>query len=296
MSIFKAQDRVSAVADTNVYRGLPKIDTQAVVTAHSKELWLSPLNVLEILGLRDRDGDNELSRRQAAARKMLELKQGWVVDPECFQASLLGCNVSGYKFDDYEEALNRLIKANTRKDLASVSDFLNVSYAREVRDAAYKQFYDKVKKVKEGYDNWCQDNSVVGSEKFKDEAIEQAFHDQNVVQVIQIAEFDRITFTVQELQKQGTSYCECVLGSPCPSNMEKLLPYVQMYCGYIHQHLKTGKIDKNDFGDMQFVAYCGGNYSILTQESQWIDIAEQVGMGSFVLPFDPNILNRDSAL
>jgi hypothetical protein len=65
--------------------------------------------------------------------------------------------------------------------------------------------------------------------------------------------------------------------------LSRLNPYTELYIEYVVQYVDTGKVDKNDFGDLQFAIYCGGGYALLTNEQQWPKLADRTSLAGLVL-------------
>lgn len=277
---------IDVVADTNIYRGLAAGVTRAEIASKGYRFRLTPLNALEILGLDPNvnpEKDRDFGVRRATARKMLALNAGWICDPECWHSERLGCDVQGYTFEVYDEALERLANAQDREAAQKV---LNTAYARAVREAAYKQFVDKVIDIGAGYQKMCDDEGVLGGERREVATIDRLMATIDPEQLVIDQEFSRVSTSVRKLQADETAAIrECVKGEPNAELKERLRPYARLYVYYVKQHLRTGKIDRNDFGDLQFGVYPCGGLRLLTNEGQWNALAVEAGIGDQIGPY-----------
>lgn len=260
------------VLDTNIYRGLPKEGYKNRVKEYISTVALSPLNVLEITGIDIPNNEKDLSRRQAAARRMLELCDEWVVDPEIYQAQLLGCDVTGYGFSEFEQALQRFISAKSVLALSQPSTGVDVAFSRQARNRYYQSFVEKIHLLRTGYLSWCQDNNI--EKRYDEISISRAMVEIDAHSIVRQAEFERISNTVK-LYQADKDFHSSVLGMPNPNLISKLDDYTAIYTDYVIEHLKSAKenADKNDFGDLQFLIYCAGDYCLATKEEQWLKLA-----------------------
>lgn len=268
-----------AILDTSVYRGRKLEAIKKILEEAKLTPYLSPMNVLEILGLRD--GDNDFNVRAAAAKKMLEIcsdgaKIRWVVDPEVFHCQLLGCNVIEYSFNDFEEALRRLVDAKDRIDLDSGDRFLNYKHARKVREEAYAAFRDKVANIRSAYRAWF-DAEPKNKELFKEGNKDLIFAGlEGVHSFCQVrnTEFVRIMKIANTLRKEPQPVGMPNIGSPSPRLINGLNPYCELYIEYVAESIATGAFDENAFGDLQFAIYCSGGFIFVTEEKRWPLFAE----------------------
>jgi len=102
--------------------------------------------------------------------------------------------------------------------------------------------------------------------------------------IVRQGEFDRICNLVAEYQADK-DFHGSVLGTPDPNLISVLDDYTAIYTDYIIEHLKAAKLeaDKNDFGDLQFLIYCGGGYCLATKEKQWLRLAAMGNMADRVI-------------
>jgi hypothetical protein len=278
---------MNAILDTNIYRGYKTVVLEQLLKRCSVVPVLSPLNVLEILGL-DGSDEKDFSVRRAAAQKMLSVCQRtggsirWIEDPEVFQAKLLGCDTTAYDFGPWETALNRLAQAEKLADLSAAQSIINYKFARTVRQDAYKTFVDKLKEIKKAYDDWFEKNAKTSFDKSDTVPIFAAMESVHSFSTVRSAEFKRVWDLVREMQKDDGTAIKSIIGTPDMSRVSRLNPYIELYIELVVQYVATGKIDKNDFGDLQFAIYCGGGYTLLTNEQQWPELADRTSLAGLI--------------
>jgi hypothetical protein len=272
--------RVECVLDTNIYRGFSLEAGEAALAAGNWQPLLSPLNALEILGVRDESDEGfarDFGARRSAARKMLawcssgdELRM--VPDPEAFQASLLGCSLQAYDYSPWRQALERLAEADGYGDLQDGPRYINVAHARELRGQAYKQFCEKVEKVKSAYNEAFAELNAPETIKANDPVtIMMLLVRDGVLEGIIDTEYERVSSIVEELQRDDDpSIAGCIEGSPIVLLRYSLFRYAEFYMAYLRFVLETRRNpDKNDFGDLQFGIYAAGGIPLITNEKQW---------------------------
>jgi hypothetical protein len=279
---------MNTILDTNIYRGYNTVDLEALLKRCSVVPFLSPLNVLEILGL-DGSDEKDFVVRRAAAQKMLRVCRGpngsirWIEDPEAFQAKLLGCCTTQYDFQQWEEALNRLAQAEMLEDLSDAQSIINYSTARSVRENAYKKFVAKLKEIKKVYEDWFKKSAITDVAPSDRGLIFAAMEGVQSFCHVRTAEFNRVRDVAIQVQAMVGTASKSVCGAPNPSLLSRLNPYTELYIEYVVQYVDTGHVDKNDFGDLQFAIYCGGGYALLTNEKQWPRLADRTSLAGLVL-------------
>lgn len=224
------------------------------------------------MGIRDPDCRKEFGSRRNAAKKMIAWSDGWVVDPGIRHAELLGCDRSGYNFDNFDKALNRLAEAETIDDVQAVENLLRMDFGRKHRDQTYGQFSDKMKKAVAGYDTACVELGIDLKDKAKPTVINQVFETCKLLHTVVKAEFSRAVELVR-LYSEDDEFRTSLTGFPDVSQADCLIPYSMVYLENLKRYIQGANIEDNDFGDLQFAIYgCTGN-TLLTCEKKWVTIS-----------------------
>lgn len=238
-------------------------------------LLLSPLNVYEIAGIRDAADDREFGSRRSGAEKMLDWMDGWVVDPEVLHLQLLGCDVSGYRFDKFEEALRRLSVAKSYSDVQDVQQLVRMDWARAHRNASYGCFTQKMTVAVSGYQTACEMLKIELPDRRKQKTIDFVFTELNLRDTAIGSEFQRAINTLH-LYETDPEFSTYVTGQPREDRRDVLGTYADVYLAILRRYILDAKIEDNDFGDLQF-AICGcASYTLLTRESKWLQVGESV--------------------
>lgn len=266
------------VFDTNIYyRNADSM--RRWLDANGLVVFFTPNNALELMTPNSEAKCRDLEKRKQAVRNLLALTdngQRELPDTEIFHAIQLGFR--SISSGPWVEAAERFLTISEFTPQACRAAGLDMQPALNARNGAYDHFVQKVKtcqailqdrwtEVKEevkaiggNYDMWRSPEVIRGMMS----ALET--REGNIA-----AHVERIHAVAKEMQMEGTlveqSHYESSIGI-----------YIQAYVGYLQYALCTGKQDKNDFGDLQFFAYCDGGYRLVSSENRWRDISVQEGL------------------
>jgi hypothetical protein len=248
------------------------------------EAYFTPNNALELLTPeKELSGPDFEKRRQAVCNLLALTDDGAreLPDTELLHASRLG--YQAIPSGAWAEAARRFaaLSSATPEPLAAAG--LNLQPALDAITAAYGSFRQKVCTCQEVYRRFWQDHKSA----FKEQGITYAVvYDvatvKELVKAIGIQEdimaghIDRICTVAREL-KLGGALVE-------PSSYEQAVGvYCRVYRAYIEYAVSTSKVDKNDFGDLQFFAYCDAGFRLVSSEQRWETISTQEGLDAYLV-------------
>ncbi len=279
-----AQDG-DVVFDTTIYyKGADRV--RRWLDQHGLKIYFTPNNAIELMTPDPSISSADFDKRKQAVRNLLDLANGGeqaLPDTELLHTERLGYQI--VSSGDWQEVARRFLVLPDAKPTSWKNVGLNLQPAIDAVTAGYGAFVDKVERYQKDVHTFWTANKEGFREKgitysgFRDINMMRAFtHILDIRPSIMASHMDRICAVAKELNLSG-ALVE-------PSQYEQAVGvYVNTYAGYVRYSLVTERRDKNDFGDLQFFAYCDAGYRLVSSEGRWNDISAQEGLENHFIQF-----------
>jgi hypothetical protein len=276
-------------ADTNIFYnlGAGRITKEQALGEAGRELWATPVNVLELVGavvIKDWEA------RKAAANAILKYSDGMALDPESHLVMRLD-EAKEVPQPIWKEICKAIVNSANPKELENgVPDFVdrvtrevNVSLASATRSSHYDDFADNMAQV-------C-DSLIPGyyAAYRQKQELPKLKHDDrtNLRHLVASAPF------LAAILKHGVLGRYQLITSR-DFNMSTneaafraigaFTPYTAVYGAYVRELSTAGrKPDPNDWGDLELFLYLQDNDFVSTSEKKWWLIADLAHFGNRVV-------------
>ena len=278
-------DEGNVVFDTTIYykdadRVQSWLDTRDFV------VHFTPNNALELMTPAIGAKGEDFQKRKQAVRNLLSLTddgQRELPDTELLHAAHLGYKLS--HSGPWAEAARKFLTLEEFTPEAWKAAGLNLQPAIDAITSSYSAFGQKIQTCQKIFQEiWSQNKEALREKNISYESMHSPEVVRGLIESMEIrqdiiaAHIARICDVAQEYQLGGS-----LVDASAYDDGTGI--YIRAYIGYLQYSLVTSKRDKNDYGDLQFFAYCDAGYRLVSSENRWQSISIQEGLEDWLLHF-----------